>query len=70
MNRWQVALLLGIGVPLFFPGIPEAYFLLTYPHRTGWDAGKWAMVLTPNVLLLVIVGSLVTGIYLAATRPR
>jgi len=69
VGRRQTAALIGIGVPLLFPGIPMLAFTLRYRHP-AWGLGTWVEVAIPNVLMLVLVGGFAGGIYLLATRPK
>ncbi len=69
VRRRATAALIGIGVALFFPGLPILAFTLSYRHP-AWDLGTWVEVAIPNVLLLVLVGGFAGGIYLLATRAK
>jgi len=69
VGRRLTAALIGIGVALFFPGLPILAFTLSYRHPT-WGFSTWVQVAIPNVLLLVLVGGFAGGIYLLATRPK
>lgn len=69
VGRRLTSALIGIGVPLLFPGIPILAFTLSYRHP-AWGLGTWVQVAIPNVVLLVLVGGFAGGIYLLATRPK
>ena len=68
MKRWYGATLIGV----FFASlnaVPIAAFFRTEPVQQ-WSAHTWVVVLIPNVLLLLLIAGLASGVYLLATRPR
>jgi hypothetical protein len=69
LNRRYGAWLVAIGVPVLWPGLGMATFLIHYTSRPE-NPGYWISVLLPDVVLLALVGGVAVGIYWLATRQR
>lgn len=68
LSRRRGAVLVGIGVPVLWPGIYLVAFVAQYAVKVH-PAGYWIAILAvPNGLLLVIVGAIASGAFWVMTR--
>jgi hypothetical protein len=65
LSRGVGALLVGICVPILWPGLTMAELMRLIASEYGSALG----LLVPDAVLLILVGGAAAGIYWLATRP-